>query len=664
MKIFKRLITIFSIFLLTAPLFASKKDDLYKAVTNNNLAEVKKILVTNSFLVTGTFDADKNTILMIAAKCGCSLDMFNVLIDAGTDVDTTNKLGQTALMFACEAGCDESVIVKLITNDSISKSAYKKRILKKDKKGKTAFDYAAEHQAVVSYLEKYTPNPNPAASNITVAASVSHPEEQPAVTTPAPVQDAPKEVKDVIGEISKTVTQSVMTASAQKLSADKAKEEELEALKTAQENAKLEKARKAEEAKAAKLEAKKKAEEEALAKKKAKEEERLAKKNLADKAKEDKEAQALLLAEERAKAEAAKRLAAEEAERETLRLAEEKRIADEKAKAADLEKARLAEEKRIADEKAKDAELEKARLAEEKRIADEKAKAAELEIARLAEEKRLADEKAKAAELEKAKTAASAKESAPSKEITIVSDTSIPVTGSYNKRTEYLYDEVEESQDSLAELKNTEVQLIKNPDLRDSQGRTRLMNCIFNDDVKTAYIMCKSGADVNAKDPQGYSCIMLCLRYSKNPQMLQLLLDNNADLLAKDNFGISTISIAAAFCQNKDVLSVYLAAADKAGISIYTGFITALKEARELEIINEFMPYVKKINALYNGKTPLMYAASNYQDTKVLKMLLEKGSDPNIISSEKKNAFSYAKENPKLVHDGIYWSLNVSQVIK
>ena len=44
----------------------------------------------------------------------------------------------------------------------------------------------------------------------------------------------------------------------------------------------------------------------------------------------------------------------------------------------------------------------------------------------------------------------------------------------------------------------------------------------------------------------------------------------------------------------------------------------------------------------------------------IIKLLLENGADPYIISSEKKNAFGYAKENSKIMHDSVYWSLNVS----
>ena len=85
---------------------------------------------------------------------------------------------------------------------------------------------------------------------------------------------------------------------------------------------------------------------------------------------------------------------------------------------------------------------------------------------------------------------------------------------------------------------------------------------------------------------------------------------------------------------------------------------------QNVEIIKEYTKFIPNINFLKKGKTPLMYASEYYEQTDVIKFLLENGADPYIISSEKKNAFSYAKENAKIVKDSVYWSLNVSALNK
>ena len=68
------------------------------------------------------------------------------------------------------------------------------------------------------------------------------------------------------------------------------------------------------------------------------------------------------------------------------------------------------------------------------------------------------------------------------------------------------------------------------------------------------------------------------------------------------------------------------------------------------------MIHIKKLD----DGVPVFKALGSEIRINIIKLLLEKGADPYIISSEKKNAFSYAKENSKLIHDSVYWSLNVS----
>ena len=65
------------------------------------------------------------------------------------------------------------------------------------------------------------------------------------------------------------------------------------------------------------------------------------------------------------------------------------------------------------------------------------------------------------------------------------------------------------------------------------------------------------------------------------------------------------------------------------------------------------------VNILYEGKTPLMYAAAYGNSNKVLQMLLDYDASVTLRSTEGKTAFDYAVKNKNLVHDDSYWALNV-----
>lgn len=248
---------------------------------------------------------------------------------------------------------------------------------------------------------------------------------------------------------------------------------------------------------------------------------------------------------------------------------------------------------------------------------------------------------------------------------TISSPIEIPKIDQYsNSRPEYLFDEIETEsvvkEDLLDNIKTKKVQIISNPDAVDNNKRTRLMNSIMENDDRTCYALLESGANPNAKDNDGWTPLMYACRYSKSPAIIQMLFEYGAELDTKTYYDITVLQIAAAYCQNKNVLANILSEASKKNLNILDSFIFALMEERPEEIIREYFNFNIKINSIYKGKTPLMYAAEYYETTNVIKLLLEKGADPYIVSVEKKNAFSYAKENPKIVHDSIYWSLNVS----
>ena len=58
------------------------------------------------------------------------------------------------------------------------------------------------------------------------------------------------------------------------------------------------------------------------------------------------------------------------------------------------------------------------------------------------------------------------------------------------------------------------------------------------------------------------------------------------------------------------------------------------------------------------GMTPLMYASKLNENPEIIKILLENGADATIKDAEGKTALSYAKENPKIYKTDIYWQMN------
>nr|WP_318706323.1 ankyrin repeat domain-containing protein [uncultured Treponema sp.] len=567
MNTFKRFtISLLALFLMSSAFSYSKKD-LYNAVRALNESHVSKILKVSPELSKLKFDADGNSILMIAIQYGCNDKIIDHILRAGCSPDLKNKNGQTPIMFACNYGTSKKTLKRLIEFNVFTSKGKINRILLKDKHGKNAFDYCADNKNLYDFLSTYTldpatiktepistmPEPEPSLEEQPEEDSVQEPEEEP-------------EILEEAAELEPAVDET-------EISQDEVSVEEIpESVK-------------------------------------------------------------------------------EEDEPE-VELEPEPFLEPETEPVIEPVPAPVPEpEEVIPEPEETEPEPEPEAVPDQEEI--EETISVEPEPEALPEE--IQEEPETIEET--------------SSEAEITTPIEVPQIDYYNsKRPEYLFDEIEteyllEDEDDdevLDDIRETKVRVIENPDALDNVGRTRLMNAIMENDDRVCYILLESGANPNAQDKDGWTPLMYACRYAQTSTVIQLLFEYGAKLDAKSNYQVSVLQIAAAYSKNRKVLATVLEQAANLKLNLQDSFITALKEARSEEFIGEYLKYNLNLNSMYKGKTPLMYAAEYYESTDVIKLLLEKGADPYIISSEKKNAFSYAKENSKLIHDSVYWSLNVS----
>lgn len=572
MNTFKRFtISLLALFLMSSAFSYSKKD-LYNAVRALNESHVSKILKVSPELSKLKFDADGNSILMIAIQYGCNDKIIDHILRAGCSPDLKNKNGQTAIMFACNYGTSKKTLKRLIEFNVFTSKGKINRILLKDKHGKNAFDYCADNKNLYDFLSTYTLDP----ATIKTEPISTMPEPEP------PLEEQPEE--DSVQE----------------------PEEELDILEEAAEP------------------------EPAVS-----------------------EAE---ISQDEVSVEEIPEPEKEEAEPE-VELEPEPFLEPETEPVIEPVPAPVLEPKEVVPEPEEVVSEPEETEPEPEAVPDQE------EI----EETISVEPKPEALPEEIQEEPETIEETSSEAEITTPIE--VPQIDYYNsKRPEYLFDEIEteyllEDEDDdevLDDIRETKVRVIENPDALDNVGRTRLMNAIMENDDRVCYILLESGANPNAQDKDGWTPLMYACRYAQTSTVIQLLFEYGAKLDAKSNYQVSVLQIAAAYSKNRKVLATVLEQAVNLKLNLQDSFITALKEERSEEFINEYLKYNLNLNSMYKGKTPLMYAAEYYESTDVIKLLLEKGADPYIISSEKKNAFSYAKENSKLIHDSVYWSLNVS----
>lgn len=284
----------------------------------------------------------------------------------------------------------------------------------------------------------------------------------------------------------------------------------------------------------------------------------------------------------------------------------------------------------------------------------ERLELARLEAQKRAEEAKLAEQKKQEAEQELLKQQlAKIRENANSGNI-----------NRYSK--EYLSDYVVYDKEQAVNFSDYVYQPIDNPDESDKSGRTLLMKAAKAGNDWQVKSLIEAGAKINEKDKDGWTALMYAVRYQEGLECVQLLIDAGADVKVSNNYGSSALILASCYNNNPDILKKLLTFYSASEKEALRSFVMLLSESHTSEFvqiskIQLFIDIAIPVNAFYEGKTPLMYAAQFGNSTEILRVLIENNAVIGIRSTEGKTAFDYAKANKNLKHDSLYWTLNKKQ---
>ena len=209
----------------------------------------------------------------------------------------------------------------------------------------------------------------------------------------------------------------------------------------------------------------------------------------------------------------------------------------------------------------------------------------------------------------------------------------------------------------------TSYQKIGSPNAADSRGCTLLMKAAKAGNNWELKNLINSGASINLKDSDGWTALMYAVRYQENTSIVEQLIEAGADVKVKNNYDVSALMLAATYNGNPEILRKLLNYYSPSEKEVVQSFVLMLSDNYSSDYskaakVDTFIEKAISLNSFYNGKTPLMYAAQYCSSTIVIKKLLEYGAGTSIRSADGKTAFDYAKENPTLPHDDIYWMLN------
>jgi len=158
----------------------------------------------------------------------------------------------------------------------------------------------------------------------------------------------------------------------------------------------------------------------------------------------------------------------------------------------------------------------------------------------------------------------------------------------------------------------------------------------------------KAGADVEAKDNDGMTALLLAARQNGNPEVSSVLIQAGADVNAKNNGGMTPLMWAAEW-NNAEVLNVLI----QGGADVNAkdnGGMTALMLAamRNNEALNSLVEAGADVNAeMDDGTTLLMWAVRYGENPENISALIRAGA----VVSE--NDVELAQKNDRLKDTGI-----------
>jgi len=164
-----------------------------------------------------------------------------------------------------------------------------------------------------------------------------------------------------------------------------------------------------------------------------------------------------------------------------------------------------------------------------------------------------------------------------------------------------------------------------------------LLNEVENGNMHIVEELLANGADVNAKNKDGWSALMVA-SLKGHTEIVKALLANSADVNAKDFVGTTALMLASFKGHTETVMVLLAKGADvNANMKGGTALISASQEGHT-EIVKALLANGTDVNAKdFIGRTALMLASFNGH-TDIVKILLAKGADETALMSALENS--------------------------
>jgi ankyrin repeat protein len=214
--------------------------------------------------------------------------------------------------------------------------------------------------------------------------------------------------------------------------------------------------------------------------------------------------------------------------------------------------------------------------------------------------------------------------------------------GSFNKKNLILAHK--QSKDVIEHLINTGHDVnAKN----DKDGTTVLMYAILSNSDAVVNILIEAGANVNAKNNDGYNALLIASMYNRL-ELIKLLISAEVNINTRTNTGATALMFASRY-STKDVAELLINAGAEIHAKDNTG-ATALMFASSnsnKEVVELLIRAGAEINTKRNNGTTALMHASWFSNKEVVELLIRAGAEINVKDNDGETALSYSRKNTR-----------------
>ena len=165
---------------------------------------------------------------------------------------------------------------------------------------------------------------------------------------------------------------------------------------------------------------------------------------------------------------------------------------------------------------------------------------------------------------------------------------------------------------------------------QDDSGATALRRAVGLIDRRMIQLLIDAGADLHARDKNGRTAM-----FSARGKAIQWLVDLGADVNVKDNEGKTPlISVASHGGMRGNVMTFFKAGASLEGLSAWDVhlFLKDAVDASDFAAVKAAVEAGVDLNENRHRDGPALVAAAYNGNLEIIKFLLDKGADPNIVT--------------------------------